>query len=292
MGRRPVEITSTIAPAAQLGHSPDAPRGPIAERYPQEVNGYMCHSADATHAVNLALSKLAVADPGGAPKLAFCGVRHSVHNAWEIANANARAAANARRAEEAVMAAFMAKYSVQENPPELPPPGRDGVVTVDLDMTSVALLTPDTTRHFFMKESSKDERAMLMGQTAAWGAVERTGVTFQFNGREIRVKPRIVTFNVGVNEGAVKMSGIAPNRAGGWDLSDRMNRCAFKTLTQEVMAFLNGKSVDEKAKVAAFTLFNQCRNVRVARDFDAGLNPGGGFDKICNSNGRRYRKHQ
>ena len=181
LGRRPGEITSTIAPASQLGHSPDAPRGPIADRYPQEVNGYMCHSADATHAVNLAVSKLTVADPGGAPKLAFCGVRHSVHNAWGIADANARAAANARRAEEAVMAAFMAKYSDQENPPELPPPGWDGVVTVDLDMTSVALLTPDTTRHFFTKGSSKDERAMLVGQTAAWGAVERTGVTFQFN---------------------------------------------------------------------------------------------------------------
>jgi len=25
---------------------------------------------------------------------------------------------------------------------------------------------------------------------------------------------------IGVNEGAVKMSGIAPYRAGGWDLSD------------------------------------------------------------------------
>ena len=140
-----------------------------------------------------------------------------------------------------------------------------GVVTVDLDMTSVALLTPDTTRHTFMKGSSKDERAMLMGQTAAWGAVERTGVTFRFNGREIRVKPHIVTFNVGVNEGAVKMGGIAPNRAGGWDLSDRMNRRAFKTLTQEVMAFINGKSGDAKTKAAAFTLFNQCRNVLVLK---------------------------
>ena len=124
VGRRPVELVSTIAPAAQLGHSQDAPRGPIAERYPQGVNGYMCHSADATHAVNLAVSKLTVADTGGAPKLAFCGVRHSVHNAWEIRNADERAAANARRTEEAVIAAFMAKYSVQDNPPALPPPGQ------------------------------------------------------------------------------------------------------------------------------------------------------------------------
>ena len=266
VGKRPVEIMSTIAPAAQLGHSQDAPRGPIAARYPQEINGYMCHSADATHAVNLAVSKLTVADPGGAPKLAFCGVRHSVHNAWEIRNAGERAAANARRAEEAVMAAFMAKYSVSGNPPALPPPGQDGVVTVDLDMTSVALLTPDKTRHsLMMKETSKDERAMLMGQTAAWNAVERTGVTFRFNGREIRVKPHIVTFNVGVNEGAVKMSGFAPNRAGGWDLSDRMNARAFEALTREVMAFVNDKTKDGNARAAALTLFNQCRNVLVLK---------------------------
>ena len=265
VGRRPVELVSTIAPAAQLGHSQDAPRGPIAERYPQGVNGYMCHSADATHAVNLAVSKLTVADPGGAPKLAFCGVRHSVHNAWEIRNADERAAANARRTEEAVIAAFMAKYSVQDNPPALPPPGQDGVVTVDLNMTSVALLTPDKTRHFISKDSSKDERSMLAGQTAAWGAVEETGVSFRFNGREIRIKPHIVTFNVGVNEGAVNMSGFAPNRAGGWDVSDRMNARAFETLTGEVMAFLNSKSGDEKIKAAVFKLFNQCRDVLVLK---------------------------
>ena len=265
VGRRPVELVSTIAPAAQLGHSQDAPRGPIAERYPQGVNGYMCHSADATHAVNLAVSKLTVADTGGAPKLAFCGVRHSVHNAWEIRNADERAAANARRTEEAVIAAFMAKYSVQDNPPALPPPGQDGVVTVDLNMTSVALLTPDKTRHFISKDSSKDERSMLAGQTAAWGAVEETGVSFRFNGREIRIKPHIVTFNVGVNEGAVNMSGFAPNRAGGWDVSDRMNARAFETLTGEVMAFLNSKSGDEKIKAAVFKLFNQCRDVLVLK---------------------------
>ena len=266
IGRRPVEITSTISPASQIGHSQDAPRGPIAGRYPQGVNGYMCHTADSTHALNLAVTKLTVADPGGAAKLAFCGVRHSVHSAWEIRNADERAAANASRAEEAVIAAFMAKYSVQENPPELPPPGEDGVVAVDLDITSVALLTPDKTRHsLMMKETSKDERAMLRGQTEAWGAVERTGVSFRFNGREIRVRPHIVTFNVGVNEGAVNMSGFAPNRAGGWDLSDSMNARAFETLTNEVMAFVNDKTKDGNARAAALTLFNQCRSVLVLK---------------------------
>ena len=266
VGNRPVEITSTILPAEQLGHSPQSPRGPIAGSYPESVHGYMCHSASAKHAVNLAVSKLTVADPAGAPKLAFCGVRHGVHCAWEIRDAQARAEANAHRVEETVIAAFMAKYSVPENARPLPQPGPDGVVTVDLDITSVALLTPDKTRHWISHGSAKDERRMLMDQTDAWDAVSRNGVTFQFNGRQVRVKPHVVTFNVGVNEGAVKLSGIAPNRAGGWDISDEMNKRAFETFTNEVMTFVNDKTADANARAAALALFNQCRNVFVLKD--------------------------
>ena len=258
---RPVEMTSTIVPAEQLGHSEDDQRGPIASRYPQNVHGYTCHSSEARNAVNLAVTQLTVSDPGGQPKLAFCGVRHSVHCAWDIRNDQERADANARRAEEAVMAAFMAKYSVPRNPAELPEPGEDGTVTVDLDITSVALLTPDTFRNFWKTGSSKDERSMLMDQTAAWDTVSQRGVTFQYNGRQIHVRPHIVTFNVGVNEGAVKMSGIAPNKAGGWDASDRMNARAFQALTQEVMAFVNDNTKDGNTRAAALALFDQCRNI-------------------------------
>ena len=254
-------MTSTIAPAEHLGRSRDLPRGLIASGYPQGVHGYMCHSADSKHAVNLAVSKLSVRDPGGAQKLAFCGVRHSVHCAWDIQNANERAAANARRAEEAVIAAFMAKYSVADNPAELPPPGEGGTVTVDLDIASVALLTPDTSRNYWSTGSSSDERSMLMDQTAAWDAVSRKGVTFQFNGRQIRVKPHFLTSNIGVNEGAVKLSGVAPNKAGGWDIYDSMNVRAFDALTRDVIAFVNDKTKDPDAKTAAFTLFNQLRNI-------------------------------
>ena len=258
---RPVEMTSTIVPAEQLGHSEDDQRGPIASRYPQNVHGYTCHSSEARNAVNLAVTQLTVSDPGGQPKLAFCGVRHSVHCAWDIRNDQERADANARRAEEAVMAAFMAKYSVPRNPAELPEPGEDGTVTVDLDITSVALLTPDTFRNFWKTGSSKDERSMLMDQTAAWDTVSQRGVTFQYNGRQIHVRPHIVTFNVGVNEGAVKMSGIAPNKAGGWDASDRMNARAFQALTQEVMAFVNDNTKYGNTRAAALALFDQCRNI-------------------------------
>jgi hypothetical protein len=265
IGNRPVEIMSEISPAEQLGHSDEDPRGPIASRYPQGVHGFMCHSADAKNAVNLAVTRLTVRNPGGQSKLAFCGVRHSVHCAWEIRNAQERAEANARRVEEAVMAAFMAKYSVPQNPAELPDPGNDGTVTVDIDIASVALLTPDKMRHFINSGSASDERNMLMEQTAAWDTVSQRGVTFQFKGQQIRVRPHILTFNVGVNEGAVRMSGIAPNKAGGWDASDRMNKRAFEALTRDFSSFVNDKTKDGNLKAAALTLYTQCHNIIVLK---------------------------
>ena len=262
IGGRPIELTSTIRPAEQLGRSQQAPRGVIAGSYPPGVHGYMCGSADAEHAVNLAVSSLSVSEPGGTTTLAFCGVRHSVHHAWEIRNANDRSAANVRRAEEAVIAAFMAKYDIPENHEALPELGEDGMITVDLNMTSVALLTPDKARHGIRHGSSSDERCMLEGQTAAWDAVQNAGVTFEYKGRQIRVMPKILKFNFGVNEGAVNSPFTwASNFAGGWDRSKAMNKVAFEALTKDVMAFLNDKTKDAKAKAAAFTLYNQCDNI-------------------------------
>ncbi|MBR2940363.1 MAG: hypothetical protein IKC14_03535 [Kiritimatiellae bacterium] len=64
VGNRPVEMTSTIVPAEQLGRSEENPRGLIASRYPQGVHGYTCHSADARNAVNLAVTQLTVSVAG------------------------------------------------------------------------------------------------------------------------------------------------------------------------------------------------------------------------------------
>ena len=151
------------------------------------------------------------------------------------------------------------------NHAELPEPGDDGTVTVDLDITSVALLTPDTMRNYWRPGSSKDERSMLMDQTAAWDAVSQRGVSFQYQGRQIRVRPHIVTFNVGVNEGAVKLSGIAPNKAGGWDASDQMNKRAFEALTRDAMAFVNDKTKDGNLRAAVLALYTQCHNIIVLK---------------------------
>jgi len=258
VGGRPVKLKSTIAPAENLGHADEGSRGPIASRYPASVHGYMCDSSTADHAVNLSVSSIAVGEPGGAQTVAFKGVRHGVHSAWGIRNAQQRGAANVRRAEEAVIAAFLAKYDGAGEHPELPEPGPGGTVTVNLNMTSVSLLTPGSGRHWYAKGSDKDERRMLMEQSAAWDAVAQNGVQFQFRGRTIRVQPNILKFNFGVNEGAVNKLGRAlPNVAGGWDISKQMNRAAFPALGEQVNAFLQ-TNADQRKKDAALELYDQC----------------------------------
>lgn len=221
----------------------------------------MCDSSTADHAVNLSVTSISVGDQGGAQSVAFKGVRHGVHSAWGIRNAQERSAANVRRAEEAVIAAFLAKYDGQGNNPGLPEPGEGGTITVDLNMTSVSLLTPGTARNWYAKDGDKDERRMLMDQSAAWDAVAQNGVEFQFRGRTIRVRPHILKFNFGVNEGAVNILGRAlPNIAGGWDLSKQMNRTAIAVLGMEVNEFLRSNA-DQRTKDVALTLFNQCQRV-------------------------------
>ena len=263
VGNRPDELRSTIVPAAQLGRAPGAPRGVIA--YPPGVNGYMCHCADTDHAVNLAVSSLTVQGPTSTPELAFCGIRHGVHSAWEIPTAAGRAAANVHRAQEAVIAAFMAKYDIPAHPQARPAPGANGTIDVDLDMVSVSLLTPDKARHTFQKGSSSDERAMLIDQTMAWNAVEQIGVTFQYHGQQIRIQPHIHTFNFGVNSGAVNHSRLAPNVAGGWDLSDSMNAASMQQFRLAVQAFANDPTQPTTKKTAAQTLLAQCDQVLNAK---------------------------
>lgn len=261
LGKRPVSLKSTIVPAEHLGHANGSDRGPIASRYPVYIHGYMCDSSTADHAVNLSVSSIAVGDPDGAHRTAFTGVRHGVHSAWGIRDANARAAANARRAEEAVIAAFLAKFDAPGNPQDLPAQGEDGTTTVDLKLTSVSLLTPGSARHFYARGSDKDERRMLMDQSAAWESVEQNGVEFQFKGRTVKIRPHVLKFNFGVNEGAInKVFRLTPNMFGGWDISKQMNRAAISALGEEVNAFLHSDA-DQRTKDAALTLFSQCQRV-------------------------------
>ena len=248
VGGTPVSLTSTIVPGARIGAATADGKGPIGETYDPGVNGYMCHCADTKHAVNLAVSSLTVPDAAGNPQTAFRGVRHGVHCAWEISDATKRAEANVKRAEEAVIAAFLA------DPANM---GKIENGEIKLNMTSVSLLTPDVARHIKWGKSS-DERLMLREQKAAWDAVSAKGVTFQHNGQTITIRPTVFTFNFGVNAGAVKYGNLAPNLAGGWGMSDELNLNAYKQMRPLVQEFLNNDDIPQAKRDAVRTLFNQC----------------------------------
>ena len=61
-----------------------------------------------------------------------------------------------------------------------------------------------------------------------------------------------------------KLGWIAPDVAGGWDLSNRMNLTAFRALRDRVNAFIHTEA-DERKKTAATTLFEQCRLALAAK---------------------------
>ena len=248
VGGIPVSIKSDIVPGASIGAPSADAKGPIGRTYDPGVNGYMCHSAGTKHAVNLAVSSITL---DGADQPAFRGIRHGVHCAWEISSPSERAAANVKRAEEAVIAAFLAD------------PANERKIEngeIKLNMVSVSLLTPDIARHVKPGRSS-DERLMLREQKAAWDAVSQNGVTFQHNGRTITIRPTVYTFNFGVNAGAVKYSSVAPNLAGGWGMSDDMNMRAHRQMRPLVEAFVNDTSIPADKRKAVLTLFNQCMPV-------------------------------
>ena len=134
IGNTPVTLKSEIVPGARIGAPAGNATGPIGATYDPGVNGYMCHSAHTNHAVNLAVSSLSL---DGAAEPAFRGVRHAVHSAWEIANPQQRAAANVNRAKETVIAAFLADPANAQ---------RIQNGEINILMTSVSLLTPDSAR--------------------------------------------------------------------------------------------------------------------------------------------------
>jgi len=236
-------LKSTITPGKHVAG--------VGETYPPGVNGYMCHSAsESQHAVNIAVSTLKVQGPDNNETTVFTGVRHGVHCAWEIADPAEREQANKNRATEAVKAAFS---SYLANHPGL---SEDNPIT--LPMTSVSLLTPDLFRSLGLSKTSRNERKMLLEQTAAWNAVNNRQMEITVNGRTFRVTPRIATFNFSVNWGGIgSLSGIF----GGWGVSRPMNRQAFEIVHQRVVEFRNDPTVPPEKKLVAKTLLKQVADI-------------------------------
>ena len=87
--------------------------------------------------------------------------------------------------------------------------------TVDIDLSSISLLTPDSLRHTFGKNTS-DEKTMLNHQTTAFaqlgqgGAVELQVRDHERNLRTVTANVNVRQFNFGVNAGAVQGVRLGP----------------------------------------------------------------------------------
>ena len=257
---RAFALTSDIVPGRHQGEQ-------IGSLYEVGVNGYMCHTADTRHAVNLAHSSITV-DPGdgSGAQVAFSGIRHGVHSAWEIGNDATRRAANLQRAKEAVIAAYLSNPAAAKL-------GDDGFY--HLPMASVSLLTPDWTRNYtFIGKTSNNERAMLQDQLDAWqGIGQRTVDVTAPDGRRIQVKPEVLAFNFGVNVGAVKLTDwvkpagfLMEKVASGWGFSDPVNQVAFAQLQGRVAAFADQVGVDPHKADMAKKLCGQLEQILRSED--------------------------
>ena len=139
-------------------------------------------------------------------------IRTKKSAADEIASAM-RTAASAKMAKELAVAALVSD-------PDKLQAALDGEV-VDLNLSSISLLTPDRVRPFYRGPKS-NEREMLRRQTEALQSLSGEQKNLQVRDasgdlRTVVVNCKVRTFNFGVNEGAVsKPLHIIPQDMPGW----------------------------------------------------------------------------
>ncbi|EOT1770369.1 type III secretion system effector inositol phosphate phosphatase [Escherichia coli] len=168
--------------------------------------GICCASTrESDHIANMWLSKV-VDDEG---KEIFSGIRHGVISAYGLKkNSSERAVAARNKAEELVSAALYSR-------PELLSQALSGK-TVDLKIVSTSLLTP-TSLTGGEESMLKDQVNALKGLNSKRG--EPTKLLIRNSDgllKEVSVNLKVVTFNFGVNELALKM-GL------GWRNVDKLN---------------------------------------------------------------------
>ena len=234
---------SVITPASQMG-------GYIGRQYANAgKKGIMCHCRDErNHAVNLSSSSFTV-NVGGQDKLAFSGIRHGVHAAVDIDNDAQFAEANKNRAKEAILAAFTSRADLMQKAMAF----RQGDAAIEFDMTSLSLLTPGV-----LGTGHSNEAKMLRGQNAAYRHFNNREIELPIVGeggqtRTIKIKPRIATFNFGVN--FLAQTHVFSSLSGGWYTSGGINSqgwrdfCAF--VNREMAAMRTRHSPAEAAKLRA-----------------------------------------
>ncbi len=198
----------------------------------QGLSSEMQHSK---HAVNLWKSELWVEGQDGQPKHLGSVFRHGVLAAYQDTSDYRRKEKNLNRAKEVVTA--MVHSSLKEQVAQL----KDGdtltvpIVSTNLQSSSDAVAL---VRHFL--KPSKNEKAHVQGQMQAWKDLEKAGFELEVDGKKIKVQPKPIAFNFGVNILAVrKRTKILST----WRSVKQVNQEAMEALLGK--AYLNATTADD-----------------------------------------------
>ncbi len=250
---KPIKVTSTIAPAKNLA---------LSGAKLTDVNGVTSMDTKTAHSCNLAVTSLT--DEQG-NKL-FTGVRHGVNCAYGIENDAERTQRNMGKAREVVLAAL-------ETRPDLLARARAGE-TVELPMVSTSLLTPSD-------GVNGAEKTYLNEQIASWRNIcDANGVCSiavpDGNGGSatLRIKPKVLTFNFGVNFFSHTKLGHILTLGGGWANSERINNQAIGELNRAVQAQLARPDLPQKDREIITTLLAQVNELLTTKSYASGsVNP-------------------
>lgn len=227
---RSVRFQNTLVPAKDI--SPQ-----LAQTYKGIQGVSSLSNAEPNHAVNM--WKTSYKAENG--QYAFSGIRHGVHDAYDIKDKDLRTKASDNKVAEFIQASA-------QGSPHLLKPNDDGTYT--LNIVSVSLLTPVGFTH---------EDKMLPNQVAAYERANELGkaggipITIQdANGqsKEVLVRPNIVAFNSGVNSWSLSKHQGVRAAFGGWKQSDALNN-------QNLPALIGGtKNGDKIGGLAGEALLN------------------------------------
>ncbi len=202
----PHTFSSDITPAAHLETTKASYGG----------KGICCQSrSEANHMVNMAQTTL----KDSAGNELFSGIRHGIVSAFGLKNRTDRQAANNRRAEELLLGVIAGKPGLLQAAMNQ----QDGDAPLEVDLTSINLLTPDPIRFYLSGRSGgATDRAITRDQLNTLQGIDGQELTLRFTDstgtdRTVRVKPSIAAFSFGVNEGATRdsLGGAAMYYGGG-----------------------------------------------------------------------------
>ncbi|MCR5084691.1 MAG: hypothetical protein K6A65_04240 [Succinivibrionaceae bacterium] len=262
-GGKPTIATSTMIPASKINGLSESMKA-------DGINGIVSNDqARPNHGVNIWSTELRA---GG--RQLYQGTRHAVNSAYQIADPALRREGNKARAREVITAAF----SQHPQFAELLTRAKRGEA-IDFPMASTSLLTPDPLRSSFSAE--KGERAQLQDQLQAWNdVVDSAGeckITVKDGDQDVVVtlRPQVLTFNYGVNQGAQYRS-MAP--VSGWDMSNEINIRSLSQLIGDINSPRLGGIAGRKVRELEQADPRTAEKIRILADQIKMLQSSGGYN--------------